>query len=123
MIGSASRPRRRTSRCLWRCRFHLPATLAIMACLLVSARASAQVNIAGYNITASRQERLGEKHGLLVGAVELERGDTKVYADEIEFFEDQSLAVARGNVVFTQGNNRIAADSDRKSTRLNSSHG
>ena len=73
--------------------------------------AYAQVNIAGYDIRARRQERLGENHGILLGEVEIERGDTKLYADEIEFFEDEDRALARGNVVLTQGNNRIAADS------------
>ena len=79
--------------------------------------ALAQVNIAGFNIVSERQERLGEKHWILTGAVELERGDTKIYADQIEFFEDQDRAVARGNVVFSQGNNRIAADSAEFSTK------
>ena len=46
----------------------------------------------------------------LVGAVELEQKDTKLYADELEYFGDQDRAIATGNVVFTQGNNRIAAD-------------
>ena len=72
--------------------------------------AAAQVNVAGYNIAALRQERLGENHGFLTGAVELEQGDTKLYADEVEVFENENRVVARGNVVLSQGNNRIAAD-------------
>ena len=89
----------------------------VLACALASSVVAwttpsfAQVNVAGYNIAALRQERLGENHGLLTGAVELEQGDTTLYADEVEVFEAEDRVVARGNVVLTQGNNRIAADS------------
>jgi LPS-assembly protein len=47
---------------------------------------------------------------LLTGAVELEQGDTKLYADQVEVFEGEDRVIARGNVVLVQGNNRIAAD-------------
>lgn len=78
--------------------------------LIATSDALAQVNVAGYNVSAYSQEKLGEKHWKLSGAVELERGDTRVYADAIEYFEDQERAVATGNVVVVQGENRIAAD-------------
>jgi LPS-assembly protein len=80
---------------------------ALFAC---AAPAGAQVNIAGYNVQAYSQEKLGENHWQLSGAVELERGDSSIYADSIEFFEAEERAVARGNVVVSQGDNRIAAD-------------
>jgi len=78
--------------------------------VLCASTAYAQVDIPGYHIVVQRQERLAESHWLLTGAVELEQGDTKLYADEVEVFEDQNRVVARGNVVLTQANNRIAAD-------------
>ena len=71
----------------------------------------AQVSVPGYHVVVQRQERLSENHWLLTGAVELEQGDTKLYADEVEVFEGENKVIARGNVVLTQGNNRIAADS------------
>ena len=37
-------------------------------------------------------------------------GDTKVYADELEWFSNEERAIATGNVVFRQGRNQISAD-------------
>lgn len=84
--------------------------IAAVLLLVAASNALAQVNVAGYNVSAYSQEKLGEKHWKLSGAVELERGDTRVYADAIEYFEDQERAIATGNVVVVQGENRIAAD-------------
>src|SRR4029450_6917302 len=87
-----------------------------LACVLTSSvtvwavPVFAQVNVAGYNIAALRHERVGENRGLLTGAVELEQGDTKLYADEVEVFENEDRVIARGNVVLSQCNHRIAAD-------------
>jgi LPS-assembly protein len=69
----------------------------------------AQQVLADWNIVAQKQEQLGEKHGVLIGAVEIDQGDTKLYADRLEILDDEH-AIATGNVVLTQGNNRIAAD-------------
>lgn len=70
-----------------------------------------QVNIGGFDrLTVYTQEKLGDKHYLFKGAVELERGDTTIYADAVEFFEDEDRVIATGNVVVIQGANRIAAD-------------
>jgi len=63
--------------------------------------------------TMSRQwtiERLAENHWKLVGAVEIEKDDMKFYADEVEIFSDTGALIAIGNVVYTSGGNRIAAD-------------
>jgi LPS-assembly protein len=84
--------------------------IVVLVAITWALPAAAQVNVAGYNIAALRQERLGEHHGFLTGAVELEQGDTKLYADEVEVFENEDRVIARGNVVLSQGNNRIAAD-------------
>jgi LPS-assembly protein len=51
------------------------------------------------------------------GRVEMERGDTKVFADNVEVWTDEDRAVASGNVVFSQGANRIAADRAEFNTR------
>src|SRR5690606_18013655 len=37
-------------------------------------------------------------------------GEQSFAADEVEFFSDRNLLIATGNVVFTTGTNRIAAD-------------
>lgn len=58
-----------------------------------------------------RYERLGEHHWKLTGDVELESGETKFFADEVEIFTDQNKMVARGNVVMATPTQRIGADS------------
>lgn len=79
--------------------------------LAIAGVAHAQVNIGGFDrLTVYKQEKLGDKHYLFTGAVELERGDTTIYADSVEYFEDDDRAIATGNVVVIQGTNRIAAD-------------
>ena len=90
--------------------------VVILACSAAPARA--QVSIAGFDrLVAYSQEKLGDKHYRWSGSVELERGDTSIYADSVEFFEDQERAIATGNVVVTQGANRIAADRADFNTR------
>jgi LPS-assembly protein len=37
-------------------------------------------------------------------------GDTKIYADDVLAYTGRDLAIATGNVVFSQGNNRITAE-------------
>ena len=88
------------------------ALIAVAAIVGSAAIARAQqVNIGGFDkLTVYTQEKLGDKHYLFKGAVELERGDTTIYADSVEFFEDEDRAIATGNVLVIQGANRIAAD-------------
>jgi LPS-assembly protein len=81
----------------------------LLGLTLVPSVAAGQ-NLPGYDIVAFYKERLKEQQWLLKGAVELEQGDTKLYADEVEVFEGEDRIVARGNVVLTQGTSRIAAD-------------
>ena len=74
--------------------------------------------IPGFSV--SRQwtiERIGENHWKLVGAVEMERDDLKVFADEIEVFSDTDRVIARGNVVVNTAESRIAADRADLNTR------
>jgi LPS-assembly protein len=80
------------------------------------ATAAAQ-QTAPYKVTGGVQDRVAENHLKCTGGCEFEQGDTALFADEVEIFTDQDRAVARGNVVFSQGNNRIAADSAEFDTR------
>ena len=56
--------------------------------------------------------RIGPSHYIRQGKVEIHdpKNKTDIYADMIEFFEDEDRAVAVGNVVLSQGTNRIAAE-------------
>ena len=67
---------------------------------------------AGDTTIAERHEIVAEKNHHYIGKVELEQrgGETKIYADEAWFYSDENRFAATGNVVFSQGNNRIAAD-------------
>jgi LPS-assembly protein len=60
--------------------------------------------------TAQRHEIASEKNHHYIGKVEFELGDTKIYADEAWLYSDENRFVATGNVVFSQGANRIASD-------------
>ena len=96
----------------------LLASVLLVSTLLVAATAHAQVNLGGFDrVVTYKQEQLGEGHFLLTGSVELERGDTSVYADSVEYFEKEDRAIATGNVVVVQGPNRIAADRADFNTR------
>jgi LPS-assembly protein len=72
--------------------------------------AAAQSIVRDYNVAARRQEQLGEDHWLLVGDVELQGRDSSVFAEQVEAFTNEDRVILRGNVVVTQGENRIAAD-------------
>ncbi|HUR34341.1 MAG TPA: hypothetical protein VM032_11145 [Vicinamibacterales bacterium] len=95
----------------------VPFVVATLLFCAATARGQ-QVNIAGFDrLTAYTYEKLGDKHYLFSGSVELEKGDSSIYADSVEYFEDDERAIARGNVVVTQGANRIAADHAEFNTR------
>ena len=50
-----------------------------------AAPARAQVSLAGFDrLVAYSQEKLGDKHYAGLARVELERGDTSIYADSVE---------------------------------------
>src|SRR6478735_3172912 len=93
-------------------------SLGVLVLLAAAPVSGQQLNIAGFDrLTAYKYEKLGDKHYLFTGSVELEKGDSSIYADSIEYFEDEERAIARGNVVVTQGVNRIAADHAEFNTR------
>jgi LPS-assembly protein len=88
--------------------------IPIVLCLALcgAARAEAQ-ELAGCQTHTSKQwtmERLGTDHWKLVGQVEVTCTDETFFADEIELWNDQGRLVATGNVVFTTGTSRIAAE-------------
>jgi LPS-assembly protein len=79
--------------------------------LLVAAVPAGAQALPGYDNTVSwNRAKIGENHWKLVGGVELESNGTSIFADEAEVFLDENRAIATGNVLFTQGANRIAAD-------------
>jgi LPS-assembly protein len=65
-------------------------------------------------------ERIGDTHVKRIGHVEITLANgTSIYADDAELFEDQDRAVFTGNVVFSQGENRIASDRADFNTKTN----
>src|SRR5712691_1305900 len=55
---------------------------------------------------AERHDVIGEKQHHFIGKVEMERGDTTLYADDVWFYSDRDRAIATGNVVFRQGSSQ-----------------
>ena len=84
----------------------VPLVLAIAA-----PPAAAQQTVGNFTINADRQVQIAPGEVALIGNAELQQGDVSIFADEIDYFRDEHRAVATGNVVVSQGNNRIAADS------------
>src|SRR5262249_53541543 len=87
-----------------------PILLSFWALLMAAAPAGAQLSFGFDTVRCDDQQRIGDDHYKCIGNVELESKDTTIYADEAEVFMNEDRAVATGNVVLTQGNNRIAAD-------------
>jgi len=85
-------------------------TICVLITCAVAVPAAAQQAGSNYKVAAAVQERISETHLTFTGRVEFEQGDTTLFADEVELFTDQDRALARGNVVVSQGRNRIAAD-------------
>ncbi len=78
---------------------------------MAPARASAQQGPPGFDRSASNtRERIGENHWRLTGAVELDRLDMRIFAAQVDIYTDTHKADAVGNVLVTQGGDRISAD-------------
>ena len=86
-------------------------TLLVAAGVSLGAQqpAPAQPNVADSTI-AERHEIANDKNHHYIGKVEFELGDSKIYADEAWFYSDENRFLATGNVLFSQGANRIASD-------------
>ena len=62
-------------------------------------------------VSDSREGSNNQKDWHFIGHVEMDRaGDTKIYADDVMAYTGENRAIATGNVVFAQGNNRISAE-------------
>ncbi len=62
-------------------------------------------------ISDSREGANDQKDWHFIGHVEMDQGgDTKIYADDVWMYTGTNKAMATGNVVFAQGNNRISAE-------------
>jgi LPS-assembly protein len=90
--------------------------LCLILLTITASRAAAQQTGAPWNMDCEQQERENE-HYTCRGQVTFAQGETKLYADELEWFRDEDRAIARGNVVFSQGRNQISADHADFNTR------
>lgn len=62
-------------------------------------------------VSDSREGSNNQKDWHFIGHVEMDRaGDTKIYADDVMAYTGENRAIATGNVLIAQGNNRIAAE-------------
>jgi LPS-assembly protein len=64
----------------------------------------------GSSHKCDRQEYVSEKEFRCIGNVEIVMDDTTLFADEVRAYPQEKRAVASGNVLYIQGNNRVAAD-------------
>jgi LPS-assembly protein len=63
-------------------------------------------------LSTSREASNNQQDWHFIGNVEMDRGgDTKIYADDVWAYTAENRAVATGNVLYAQGNNRISAES------------
>jgi LPS-assembly protein len=62
-------------------------------------------------VSDSREGSNNQKDWHFIGHVEMDRaGDTKIYADDVMAYTGENRAIATGNVVMAQGENRISAE-------------
>jgi LPS-assembly protein len=62
-------------------------------------------------VSDSREGSNNQKDWHFIGHVEWDAGgDTKIYADDVMMYTGENKAIATGNVVFAQGDNRISAE-------------
>ena len=62
-------------------------------------------------VSDSREGSNNQKDWHFIGHVEMDQGsDTKIYADDVRLYTEDNRALATGNVVFAQGDNRISAE-------------
>ncbi len=101
-------------------------SLSFFTCLCIAAPAVAQFTTAPAptaqaptsarpvvetTVSESREGSNNQKDWHFIGHVEMDRaGDTKIYADDVMLYTGTNQAVATGNVVFAQGDNRISAE-------------
>jgi LPS-assembly protein len=71
---------------------------------------------ASLTTNSDSRELVNGKDWHLVGNVEIEMRDAKLYADEVWYYSDDHRAVAAGNVTYTQGRNTISGDRGEMNT-------
>ncbi len=92
-------------------KWRLSVAVACVAAALAPAQALARQGIPGVDHAWSeKSERVDKDHWKLTGDVEIQRDDVKFFADEVDIFTDVHMLHAKGNVLFTNGTTRIAAD-------------
>ena len=88
---------------------------ACVSCGLWAASAYAQAPqtpVTDTTISDSREGSNNQKDWHFIGHVEMDRpgSDTKIYADDVMMYTGTNKAIATGNVVLAQGDNRISAE-------------
>jgi LPS-assembly protein len=61
-------------------------------------------------MNSDRREDRGEELSVFIGHFEYTQGDTKIYADNADYYPKTHRLLLRGNVVLAQAENRISAD-------------
>jgi LPS-assembly protein len=114
---------------------NLARSLAFLTCVCLAGSASAQIapppgspagqplqpsapapagppkSVTETTVSDRREGSNDQKDWHFIGHVEMDQGtDTKIYADDVWTYTGQDRAIATGNVVFAQGNNRISAE-------------
>jgi LPS-assembly protein len=85
-------------------------TIALVALCAVPSAALAQSLGDCRSNRSWTTEQVTKGHIRLKGQVEIDCGDQTFAADEVELFEETNRLIATGDVVFTSGKNRVAAD-------------
>jgi len=88
-----------------------PATPAAPATPPAPAPPAGTPSVTETTLSTSREASNNQKDWHFIGNVEMDRaGDTKIYADDVWAYTGENRAIATGNVLFTQGANRISAE-------------
>src|SRR4051812_35342199 len=74
--------------------------LLVTTAAIVPRMVAAQETGKPWDLDCEHRELEGQ-HYICRGQVTFVQGDTKLYADELEWFRDDDHAIARGNVVFS----------------------
>ena len=89
----------------------IPASPAAPSPAVPAAAPAAPAPVPETTLSTSREASNNQKDWHFIGKVEMDRGgDTKIYADDVWAYTGENRAIATGNVLFVQGNNRIAAE-------------
>ena len=76
----------------------------------VQAQPPAQTPVADSTKSNSREGTNEQKDWHFIGSVEFVQKDTTIYADDAWYYSEGTKFVAKGNVVFSQADNRISAE-------------